>query len=111
VNAETTIERLCRVPAEFRLGGKSARQLVRASGVEPASLSADSVISVLRANPHLVEDWLRWSEDQRCTPSYYFLEERGTYVVGLVPGKERTVFSDRITACADFIIKQARQIW
>src|SRR5688572_26632310 len=99
------------MPAEFRLGSKSAHQLLHDSGIEAASLSAASVISVLRSNPCLVDDWLRWSDDQRCTPSYYFLEEQGAYVVGRIPGKERAVFKDRITACADFIIKQARQIW
>ncbi len=52
-----------------------------------------------------------WSEDQRCTPAYYFTEQDGKYVVGRYPGDEWDEFDDRFTACANFIVKAANLIW
>jgi hypothetical protein len=101
----TPLDRICRLPTDFHRGSKSAHQLVHEAGIERSSLSAASVASVLRSNPTLVDEWLRWSEDQRSTSGYYFLEEQGQYVVGRHPGGEFAAFDDRIAACAEFIVK------
>lgn len=105
-----TIKRICHIPADFRKGNKSFHRLVHDTGIERQVLTETSVASALLSNPELVDDWLGWSEDQRSSPSYYFLEEKGKYVVGGYPGEEFVEFSDRIAACADFIVKQVKSV-
>lgn len=105
----TPVESLCNLPRDFRQAEKSAGELADASGIEPDALSTASVAAVLRSNPALVDDWLGWSQDQRSTPGYYFLEEDGKYVVGRCPGTGRVTFDDPFEACADFIVKWVRR--
>lgn len=111
MNSIEAIRRVCQLPADFIAGGKSAHELVHEAGIDPASLNVESVAAVLASTPSLIDDWLRWSEDQRCTPSHFFTEEKNQFVVGRFPGNERVTYTDRIFACADFIVKQVNQIW
>lgn len=111
MNSMATIERLCRLPSEFRMGNISTHDLLHAIGIEPSSIDLNTVRAVLRSNPELINDWLRWSEDQRSTPGYYLLKENNKYIVGRIPGNEQKVFTDKIEACTDFIVKQVHQVW
>ena len=111
MNNEIAIRRICNLPADIRAGNQSAYDLVRSSGIEFRTLTAAEVLPVLRSNPSLVNDWAMWSEDQRSTPAYYFLEEDGRYVVGRLPEEDRVEFDDRFSACADFIVKAVNLIW
>jgi hypothetical protein len=111
MNDELAIRRICNLPHDFRTGDRSAYDLVRASGIGQRTLTVESVLPVLKANPKLVEDWIAWSEDQRCTPAYGLHEENGQYVVGRYPDENRVVFDDRFAACADFIVKVVNLIW
>lgn len=105
------IENLCRLPADFKSGDQSAYDLVRASGVECRSLTAASVLPILQSHPDLVDDWILWAEDQRCSPAYYLLKEGDAYVVGRQSGEDRVEFDDRLDACADYIVKAVNLIW
>lgn len=78
-------------------------------------LCADDLRAELQAAPELVEDWLGFSQDQRCTPSYYFQRtEDGEYIVGPYPprpGEEDEIrFKDGAAACAQFILNRLDQI-
>ena len=110
MNTAAAVERLCHLPRDFRRGDKSAFQLASEVQIDTQSLDAAAIAKVLIAHPDLIDDWFRWSEDQRSSPAYYLVEERGTFVVGRFPGQERMVFSDRIAACADFVLKYVRQL-
>ena len=111
MNSDRAVQKICNFPADFRSGNRSAYDLVRESGIGQRSLTVESVIPVLRSNPHLVDDWMCWSEDQRCTPAYHFLEKDGKFVVGRLPEDTRIEFDDRFSACADFIVKAVDLIW
>ena len=111
MNDDLAIRRICNLPADFRTGNQSEYDLVRASGIKCRSLTTEEVLPVLKANPELVDEWSMWSEDQRCTPAYYFVENGGDYVVGRLPEDDRVEFDDKFTACADFIIKAVNLIW
>ncbi len=111
MNNEISIRRICDLPSDFRVGKRSAYDLVRGSGIEFRTLTASEVVPVLLSNPSLVDEWAMWSEDQRCTPAHYFLEEDGKYVVGRMPEGDRVEFDDRFVACADFIVKAVNLIW
>ncbi|MCC9602229.1 hypothetical protein LOC67_16865 [Stieleria sp. JC731] len=65
----------------------------------------------LRYRPELVDGWLRWVEDKRWSPTWYFSPtDNGQYLVGYFSPdedqKRLTVFDDRYRACAAFIIHE-----
>ena len=111
MNDDFAIRRICNLPVDFRSGGKSAYDLVRASGIGFRSLTTAEVLPVLQSNPALIDEWAMWSENQRCTPAYYFQKEADKFVVGRMPEQERVEFDDQIAACADFIVKAVNLIW
>ena len=75
INCGIVVERVCRLPRGFRLvGTKSVIQLAEEIGL-PAHrkcITSSAVESQLLAQPELVDDWLLWSADQRCSPAWYF---------------------------------------
>jgi len=111
VNDDLAIRRICNLPIDFRSGDKSAYDLVRKSGIGFRSLTTVEVLPVLQSNPSLINEWMSWSEDQRCTPAYYFREDADGYIVGRLPEQEQVEFDDRFSACADFIVKAVNVIW
>ena len=111
MNFVEPIQRICNLPAEFRNGSKSAYEIVHDAGIDPRTLTPESISAVLLSKPELVSDWLHWSEDKRSTPGYYFLAEGNSYVVGHYPSDEQLKFSDPIAACADFVVKEVNSIW
>jgi hypothetical protein len=92
---------------------------------EVSDLAAGSEIPIadieayLRAHPELVESWLGYSQDQRCSPSWYLaepgagLDGKDGWRVGYFSLKKREterVFSDEFAACAFFIARQVEQL-
>lgn len=56
---------LCRLPRIFRGGTESARNLVHKSRTNPKLITVEAVKAALDADPGLIDDWQRWSEDKR----------------------------------------------
>ena len=110
MNDELAIRQICNLPADFRTSDRSTFDLVRASGIKPQSLTTEELLPVLKANPDLVAEWSKWSEDQRSTPAFYFVENGKSCVVGRLPEDNRVEFDDRFAACADFIVKAVNLI-
>jgi hypothetical protein len=109
---EAVIQRLCQIPKEFRKGGKSPIQLVAESGVDQLEsvMTVSALADYLDHHLHLVEDWLHWSEDKRGSPSWYFTSQEKNYEVGFYPEGESMFFTDRIQACAEFIVREVSHI-
>ena len=105
------VRRLCNLPRDHRMGEKSAYQLVHDVGIELQTLSVEPIGAFLRENPELITEWLRWSENKRSSDGYYFLEEKGVYIVGYYPEGVRLDFDNPISACASFIVKEVSSIW
>ncbi|MBI5032718.1 MAG: hypothetical protein HZB51_19515 [Chloroflexi bacterium] len=117
--SQDAVANICRLPVDFKtLRTFSVIDLVQRSGIinEPQALSYDSIIKYLRDHSELIEAWLIHSDDQRCSPSWYFYrgyktEEEGKWVVGFSPDTghfedgERLFFEDPFEACANFIIR------
>ena len=103
----TPVEAVCRIPASFYGGNKSFTQLVRESGIaEAGGSTVDALASVLRAEPGLIDGWLRWSENKRVSSGWYFMLNGGACVVGYYPNGERLRFDDAALACAKFILRE-----
>ena len=109
------VANICRIPVDYKtLRTFSVIELVQRSGIinEPQALNTENVINYLRAHSELIEAWLIHSDDQRCSPSWYFYKvEDGKWVVGYSPEighsehGERLFFQDQFEACANFIIR------
>src|SRR5262249_55449466 len=100
------IASVCNLPRDFRsVRTKSVVALLRASGYfdHHAEVTVDSVRAELAAEPALVRDWLSWSADKRTNAGWYLLED-GT--VGYHPDGPQLRFTDSITACAQFIVRE-----
>ena len=113
INCGIVVERICRLPRDFRLvGTKSVIQLAEEICL-PAHrecITSSAVESQLLAQPELVDDWLLWSADQRCSPAWYFCEDGEEYVVGYGPNGEEKRFTNRISACTQFVIHEVETI-
>ncbi|MGD9633579.1 MAG: hypothetical protein AB7G28_24435 [Pirellulales bacterium] len=73
-------------------------------------INSDDIKSHLSRHPELINDWLCYSEDQRCTPANCFIEINQGYTVARYPGGVKMVFDDRASACTEFIIRQLDRI-
>jgi hypothetical protein len=65
----------------------------------------------LRHRPEVVDGWLRWSEDKRWSPAWYFsIADDDSCVVGYYSTDEtrqtKTIFDNPFNACAAFIIHE-----
>lgn len=76
----------------------------------------DAVASWLRARPDIIERWLGYSDDKRCSPSPYFRfrggrDEHAMYEVGTFDAHEGYLdvrqYADAAAACADFLYREA----
>lgn len=109
VNCGFVVERVCRLPRDFRLvGTKSVIQLAEEIGLlaHRECVTSGAVESRLLAQPELVDDWLHWSADQRKSPAWYFCEDGEGYVVGYLPNGEEKRFTDRTSACTQYVIHE-----
>jgi hypothetical protein len=73
--------------------------------------------SYLRECPRLVEEWIQYSEDQRCSPAWYILRpSEGKPNEGWIVGRHPTApqnacrFSNPFAACACFIKLEAEEL-
>lgn len=101
------VRELCRFPENWRSGEWSMLDLLRVTGYEPTmKLTATEVKKHLRDEPALVQEWLGYSQDQRCTPAWYIMEcSPGRFEVGQVPSGEQLWFTDPVEAVAEFAVR------
>jgi hypothetical protein len=100
-------------------GNVSFYTLLKESGYSEVhdQVTIDTIRKALIEHPDCVNDWIQYSEDQRCHPSWFFRQNGLNYEVGYVSLETDDVpitkYSDRFEACAAFIkhlIEQVRQI-
>ena len=100
------IERLCRLPLDFRRGNKSIVDLAAEAGYfdNRGALVRSDLSLFLSRHQDLIPAWVQYSEDQRCSPAWYLLEREGSYIVGLDPDQELS-FPSSVEAFAEFILR------
>jgi hypothetical protein len=119
---EFIVGKLCRIPIDF--GDRqdiSVVDLLGESGycLIPDAITTEAIETHLRAHPALVESWLSYSENQRCSPSYFLIVPRDPtstdpctlgYHADAGATNAPEVISDRFEACAAFI-KALAEAW
>ncbi len=92
-------------------GARDLRSLERAARLHAEmQMSQVDLDRELRQRPDIVDGWLRWSEDKRWSPAWYFYEVDGHCIVGYFSDDDSecrsSKFEDRYQACAAFIIHE-----
>lgn len=101
-----TIALICNMPSEFTSRGNiSIKELFEKSGYQQNyfEITEINIEEYLTENKHLVETWRRFSEDQRCIPTYYFIQNEEKWIVGYYPNGDELEFTESIKACAYYI--------
>jgi len=118
----TVVEAVCRMPIMFRAqAGVSMVALFQQSGysvIRPA-ISESDIERYLRSHPEVVSSWVAYSEDQRCSPSWYLaapgvgLDTKQGWRVGYYASEGRLperLFPDEYAACAFFITRYLEEL-
>jgi hypothetical protein len=109
-----TIEKLLHLAYNYRKGNMSPVNLLKASGYLEFSdqIGEAEIEEILKLYPHLISEWLLWSENKRSTPAWFFTKDDndGWCFVGHSPESkefEEINTKDEIKACAAFIKREA----
>jgi len=109
------IEAIVQIPHDFHtLKNKSKITLLKESGYYDfyEQITVDEIVEILKEKPHIIPEWLQWSEDQRCTPTTYFTKGEEWCFIGHIPYdkdfKEINT-KDVFFACASFVKLQVEQ--
>jgi hypothetical protein len=112
-----SIEKIIRISNDYRIrGNASPVTLVKESGYVELhqQIGEEEIEDVLRLHPHLVAEWLLWSENKRGTPTWFITKgDSGNYHVEFSEeGKEFEEVSskDEFKACAAFIKRDVERI-
>lgn len=108
------IERLIHLPIDFHTNGHvSEVALLKASGYFELhnQITEDKIIEILKVHPHVIAEWLQWSEDNRSSNRWGFSRgDNGKCSVGHWPEDkefEEINTNDEFYACAAFIKREA----
>jgi hypothetical protein len=74
--------------------------------------SIEEILSALKNQPGLVENWINYSQDRRKTPSWYFSRDGNKFKVGYMPTsleRNEGIYDDAYFACALFIKLELEQ--
>ena len=115
MNKKNLIEKIVSIPKDFyELSNVTTCELLKKSGYveNQQTTSVEKIRNFLLENPQYINDWLQYSDDQRCIPAVLFYESKlkkghdevshYSEAKGLELIQE---FPDPIIACAFYILK------
>ena len=107
---ELELLEICRLPETFRAGVLSWHELVRKHSGAARTLSEEQLVSFLTDRADLIELWLAWSEDKRCSDGWFFQRRGSQFELGQVRGAGEPapsqLFHEPAPACARFILRE-----
>lgn len=105
---EECVVSVCRIPKDR--GHESFTAACRKTGYDKfrSQVTFELIEAELRKSPELIDYWLGWSSDKRCSPAWYFIDRPvHKWAVGYYhndPSKRtETFYEDRFIACARFV--------
>jgi hypothetical protein len=107
------IEKVIRFPFDYRIrGNMSPIALIKESGYPGlhSKINEEEIAAVLKLHPHMINEWLLWSENKRSNPTWHFMKfDDGSYQVEYSSEgreSEEIITLDEIKACAAFIKRE-----
>ncbi len=107
---------IIQIPRDFLRGNLSPYELVRKSGYFKLhdKIQEAEIIELLKQYPKVIEDWLQWSDDKRCSSAWYFNKgDDNKYFVAHHPegDKDQEIWTeDGFKACAGYIKREIESI-
>ena len=100
-------QRVSEVADAYEHGDLSTVQLLAETGylAKPMSLTVGDVEAALAEDPNLAELWLERGQDQRLAGGWGIEQEHGHYRVQNYSSGQYLVETDRLHACAEFIVR------
>ncbi len=103
----TAVALICEFARTFRDDRiRSPREIYAATGYagEHAAISQEAIEAALAARPDLIEYWLGYSEDKRCSAGWYMTKRGNRWTVGYFSSDRGRVwellFESPVRACA-----------
>jgi hypothetical protein len=115
ITKQDCIIKVCNVPLDFKLLGKSSLTLLRESNFAAYSndISPRDIKDYLLKHKTLIDEWQTWSENKR-TSGYYLSINADKYLVGSFDKDGKDNFSKSFAtaedACAEFILREVNAI-
>ena len=115
-NTRNIAKLIIRIPVEFMRQSKSMHWLLKETTYfeNYRAIGVDVIVEVLKEEPNYIENWLQYSDDQRCIPAFYFKQNGiDDYIVDRypsIPDYPKIHTSDKFEACAVFIKRYCEQI-
>jgi hypothetical protein len=114
---EAVVQSVCRLPIDFDAKGDvSPADLVRRSGYRAArtEVTVERLAETLRAHADWVEEWFRWSADNRGSPAWYLVEtQSGEFELGFYEGLSSQLpvtIADKVQATAEFVHRYVEHV-
>jgi hypothetical protein len=100
-------QRVSEMPDAYEHGNLSTVELLAETGylTKPASLTVGDVEDALAEDPNLAELWLERGQDQRLAGGWGIERTLGHYRVQNYASGQYLVETDRLHACAEFIVR------
>jgi len=98
--------KICEIPIDFeRRQDVSMLQLMAESGYprHRREITEPNIQSYLKTHPELIDAWERYSDDQRCSPSWAFRGKTVAYIGSSGRPESEQLYPDAIMACAAFV--------
>lgn len=116
MNKQTVIKNLLSIPKNFQNGDKSIYSLILESGYNELrdQISEMDILKDLSYCLECIDQWMRFSEDNRSTTGWYFKKNKyGKYIVGYSPSYKNfkiEEFTSANEACSVFIKRYIEEI-
>lgn len=114
MNIEDVVKNICLMARDFNhRGDMSMVQLLEESGYiqHRNEIDEDKIAESLKDDKSIVDDWIRYSEDQRCTPSWYYDGQRIGYLNENGKPEKQSQFDDPLEGCALYIKKEMEELF
>lgn len=115
ITKEKCLEKICNLPVDFKVSGKSSVELLLESKFLEFSreISQQEIKNYLLLKRNLIDNWKIWSENKR-TLGCYLLINSEKYFIGSLDkngnGNFSKSFKTAEDACAEFILREISAI-
>ena len=111
MNFDDTIAKICRMPRDFGIRDVSMVQLLRESGYAQyrEQITEDRIREYVDTHRENIAEWQRYSDDQRCSPSWFFRDKAIGHVAKSGKVELDQEYPTEADACAAYVKRMMEQ--
>lgn len=114
MDTDNDLSKICRMPIAFsNRSDVTMIQLFEESGYIESrkEIDKEKILEYVKMDKNIVDAWILYSEDQRCTPSWYFTGQKVAYLTREGKSENEMHFDDPAEGCAIYIKKMVEQFY